>query len=35
MDLIGDERDVEGVRGGKAQRENDANIALIHEILKK
>lgn len=35
MDLIGNERDMEGVRGRKALRENDANIALIHEILKK
>lgn len=35
MDLIGNERDMEGVRGRKALREKDANIALIHEILKK
>lgn len=35
MDLIGNERDMEGVRGRKALRGNDANIALIHEILKK
>lgn len=35
MDLIGNEREMEGVRGRKALRENDANIALIHEILKK
>lgn len=35
MDLVGDEKDMEGVRGKKAWKENDANIALMYEILKK